>query len=71
MINYQKDLFNISESQLEGFFVGWSRPLTVAQHFKILENSAYLVLALDTELNQVIGFINALSDDINFAFIPQ
>jgi len=71
MINYQKDLFNISESQLEGFFVGWSSPLSTAQHFKILENSQYLVLALDTNTHQVIGFINALSDDINFAFIPM
>lgn len=71
MIIYQKDLNNISKNQLEGFFVGWSSPLTAAQHFQILENSQYFVLALDTESNQVIGFINALSDNVNFAFIPM
>lgn len=71
MIIYQKDLNNISKNQLKGFFVGWSSPLTVAQHFQILENSQCFVLARDTESNQVIGFINALSDNVNFAFIPM
>ncbi len=71
MIIYQKDLNNISKKQLEGFFVGWSNPLTNTQHFQILENSQYFVLALDTTTNKVIGFINALSDEVNFAFIPM
>lgn len=71
MIVYQKDLHNISKRQLEGFFVGWSSPLTAEQHFEILENSQYIVLSMDTDTNQVIGFINALSDSVNFAFIPM
>ena len=71
MIIYQKDLYNICKNHLKGFFVGWSSPLTSAQHFKILENSQYIVLAVDQDTNQVIGFINALSDDVNFAFIPM
>lgn len=51
--------------------MGWSSPLTNTQHFRILEKSQYLVLALDTDTNQVVGFINALSDEVNFAFIPM
>jgi len=71
MLVYQKDLHNISKRQLEGFFVGWSNPLTAEQHFQILENSQYIVLAMETNTKQVIGFINALSDGVNFAFIPM
>ncbi|MFP4462162.1 MAG: GNAT family N-acetyltransferase [Thermotogota bacterium] len=71
MIIYQKDLNNISKNQLQGFFVGWSSPLTTTQHFKILENSQYFVLAVDQDTSQVIGFVNALSDHVNFAFIPM
>lgn len=37
----------------------------------ILKNSSYKVLAYDTEKSKVAGFINAISDEVNFAFIPM
>jgi len=71
MILFQSDLDKISEGQLEGFFVGWARPLTPEQHLHILKNSHYRVLALDKESKKVVGFVNALCDGVNFAFIPM
>lgn len=71
MISYITSLEGISPSQLEGFFVGWKKPLNVEQHYEILKNSAYFCLAYDTEQKKVIGFVNALSDHVNFAFIPM
>ena len=71
MIIYQTDLNNICESNLKGFFVGWAHPLSPKQHLKILENSEYIVLAVESDSERVIGFVNALSDGVNFAFIPM
>lgn len=45
-------------------------PLTPQIHLKLLENSYAFVLALDPEMNRVVGFINALSDGVQAAFIP-
>lgn len=71
MIIYRTDTEDLSIEQLGGFFVGWRKPLTREQHYCILKNSNYVVLAYDTEKLGVVGFINALSDEINFAFIPM
>ncbi|MBS4537033.1 GNAT family N-acetyltransferase [Clostridium sp. D2Q-11] len=71
MIKYKINLEGIMESNLQGFFVGWKNPLSTKEHIKILENSQYKVLAIDTDTGKVIGFINALSDNVNFAFIPM
>lgn len=71
MIKYQTTLDGISEEQLQGFFVGWQKPLSASQHLEVLHNSAHVMLAYDSDLNKVVGFINALSDQVNFAFIPM
>ena len=71
MIKYLYSLDRITAEQLEGFFVGWADPLTPEEHLQALKNSEYLVLAYDTEKEKVVGFINALSDEVNFAFIPM
>ena len=71
MIRYQTDLNGITKEQLEGFFVGWSVPFTKEEHYEILQNSYMIVLAIDTETNNVVGFVNAISDKLKFAFIPM
>jgi ribosomal protein S18 acetylase RimI-like enzyme len=70
MIEYRTTLDGISPDDLKGFFVGWVNPLTPEQHYTILKNSSFIVLAYDNEQSKVVGFINALSDMVNFAFIP-
>ena len=71
MIEYRITLDGINPEDLKGFFVGWKKPLTPGEHYTILKNSSFIVLAYDKEKSKVVGFINALSDGVNFAFIPM
>jgi len=61
---------NICSDQLHGFFVGWPNPPSPETHLAILGRSDAVVLAIDEETGQVVGFINALSDGVLNAFIP-
>ena len=70
MIDYQDTVEGISREQLIGFFVGWRKPLTAEEHLKVLGNSDFIVLALDSESGNVVGFITALTDGLQAAFIP-
>jgi len=69
MISYTDSIENITEENLQGFFDGWIRPLSPSEHLRVLENSDYVVLAID-ERNNVVGFISAISDGILCAYIP-
>ncbi len=69
-IRYTDTLDGITASMLGGFFVGWLNPPTPERHLDILRGSDYVVLALDDERNQVVGFINAISDGVLNAYLP-
>ncbi len=71
MIEYRTSLDNITKDDLNGFFVGWKQPLSNEQLYKALQNSEYVVIAYDTEKKKAVGYINALSEEVNFAFIPM
>ena len=68
MITYTSDIAKITEENLQGFFVGWAKPLSPNQHFEHLAKCAYFVAALENE--KVVGFVTALSDGVGCAFIP-
>ena len=70
MIRYTDSLDGVSADMLHGFFDGWRRPRTPAEHMKILEGSDHIVLAVDTDSGRVVGFVTALTDGIQSAFIP-
>ena len=70
MISYQVTLENISTGKLNGFFEGWKNPPSHEKHLELLRNSSYVVLALDDDTGNVIGFINAISDKVLCAYIP-
>lgn len=70
MIVYQDSVDEISPDQLPGFFVGWPNPPSPETHLKILRESQAIVLALDEEQDQVVGFITAVSDGVLCAYIP-
>jgi ribosomal protein S18 acetylase RimI-like enzyme len=70
MIIYQNDLSGIDSSMLQGFFVGWPNPPSPETHYRILQGSQHLVLALDDQAQRVVGFINAISDGVLCAYIP-
>ena len=71
MIAYTDSIENVAPDHLQGgFFVGWPHPPSPATHYKILANSAAVVLArLDD--GTVVGFITAISDGISSAYIPH
>lgn len=70
MIKYIDNIENIKSENLSGFFAGWPNPPSKEKHLEILKNSAYIVLAVEFETNQVVGFINAISDKILSSYIP-
>ena len=70
MIQFTEELNTITESNLEGFFVNWPNPPSPTEHLEILKNSSHFFLAINKETGKVVGFINALSDNRLFAYIP-
>ena len=68
MITYTSDINKITAQILQGFFVGWAKPLTPEQHYNHLSKCFCFVAALDN--GKVVGFVSALSDGVGCAFIP-
>jgi ribosomal protein S18 acetylase RimI-like enzyme len=69
VIRYADSLAGIEPHQLEGFFVGWQHPFPPETHLRMLAGSNLAQLAIDTESNQVVGFVAALTDGVQGAFI--
>ena len=71
MIAYRHSAEGIVPKQLVGFFVGWTHPPAPEAHLRILHGSAHVVLAVDQELDRVVGYITAISDGVSCAYIPH
>ena len=69
-LSYRTHADNLKPEQLNGFFVDWPNPPTLETHLRLLQNSAEVVLALDQDTNQVVGFISAITDGVLTAYIP-
>jgi ribosomal protein S18 acetylase RimI-like enzyme len=70
MIRYERTATSIAAEQLKGFFEGWPQPPSPETHLRLLTNSDEVVLAIDEQTNQVVGFITALTDRVLAAYIP-
>ena len=70
MIEYRDNPDGVTPSQLEGFFEGWPDAPSPETHFRLLLQSTEVVLAVDSETRNVVGFITAVSDRILAAYIP-
>ena len=71
IITYTDSLAEVTIDHLRGgFFVGWPNPPSPTTHYRILHNSAAIVLAR-IEAGTVVGFITAVSDDVSCAYIPH
>lgn len=68
MIEYRDTTDGITPEMLTGFFEGWLHPRTPQVHLRILQNSDYQIVA--TDAGTVVGFITALTDHVQTAFIP-
>jgi len=69
-IRYTDSVEGIDAGMLGGFFEAWKRPRTPEEHLAILKHSTRVVLASDDDTGQVVGFVNALSDGMQSAFVP-
>lgn len=70
MILYRDSTAGITAEQLQGFFEGWPNPPSAETHLRLLMNSDKVVLAVDEDGGQVVGFITAITDGVLSAFIP-
>lgn len=67
-VNFTNDLNVLNELEINDFFVGQSNLPSSGQLKKILLNGQHVVLAITN--NQLVGFINAISDKTLSAYIP-
>ncbi|MCY4114103.1 MAG: GNAT family N-acetyltransferase [Chloroflexi bacterium] len=69
-IEYRDTAEGLEARQLAtGFFVDWLRQPTPEAHLDILRGSANVVVAIDEESDQVVGFVTAISDGVLSAYI--
>lgn len=70
MIAYTEDVDGLNCESLEGFFIGWARPVPPEVHMQLLVSSQQCFVAIDAESGSVVGFITAISDGVLAAYIP-
>jgi len=70
LIRYTESLDGVTAEMLDDFFVGWRSPRTPREHLAILSGSDRVILPIDDEGNRVVGFVTALTDGLQAAFIP-
>ncbi len=68
VIRYSDDTSGLLANQLLGFFADWPNCPNTDKHLAILKNSYKVQLAFDGQ--KCVGFINALSDGVFYAYIP-
>ncbi|RAS71030.1 acetyltransferase (GNAT) family protein [Lentzea atacamensis] len=68
MISYTSDVSDLAEDDLTGFFAGWPKSPSPAQHLAVLRGSYRVVIARSQ--GSVAGFVNMISDGVLTAFIP-
>ena len=50
--------------------MGWPNPPSPDAHFRIIQGSDYIVLAVSSQ-GAVVGWISAVSDSVSCAYIPH
>jgi GNAT superfamily N-acetyltransferase len=70
MIRYTDTIEGLTPANLVGFFVGWPNPPTPETHLEILRGSDEVVLAVDGETGNVVGFSSAVTDGVLASYIP-
>ena len=70
MVRYTDSLKGVTPGMLVGFFEGWKSPHDPETHLDILRRSDFIILAFDSGNRKVVGFVTALTDHVQAAFIP-
>ena len=71
MIHYTDTTAGMTPDHLQGFFTHWANPPTAEALLRILQGSDYIVLAIDSDANRVVGYITAITDGVSCAYIPH
>ena len=71
MISYIYTTDGIAPHQREGYFTHWLYPPAPEPILRIQHGSRVIVLAFDSELERVVGYITAISDGVSCAYIPH
>jgi predicted N-acetyltransferase YhbS len=71
MIHYTESVDNLDEGAVAGLFSYWGNPPAPANILRILRGSNHVVLAVDDESGQIIGYITAITDGVSAAYIPH
>ncbi len=69
-MHYTDSLVGLGPEMLQGFFESWKSPPPLETRWRMIRNSRHIWLAIDKASGKVVGLINAITDDANFAFIP-
>jgi ribosomal protein S18 acetylase RimI-like enzyme len=69
-IEYTTSLDGVTSDHLHGFFEGWPSPPSPERHLEALRGSYRTVLAREKGHPNVVGFVNAISDGVLYAFVP-
>lgn len=70
MIRYVDSIEALTAENLQGFFLGWRNAPSPETHLELLKNSDAVVLAVEAETGNAVGFITAISDGVLSAYIP-
>jgi ribosomal protein S18 acetylase RimI-like enzyme len=71
MISYIHTTDGLAARHLQGFFTHWMYQPTPATVLRIFQGSSAIVLAFDSDLDRVVGYITAISDGVSCAYIPH
>jgi ribosomal protein S18 acetylase RimI-like enzyme len=71
MICYVDSVESVTADNLRGFFRGWPNPPSPETHRRLLASSDYIILAIEGESGNVIGFITAITDGVLSAYVPH
>lgn len=69
-IIYSTKKEDTEDLEVTGFFEGWPNKPSGEVLKASIENAGYVVLAIDTENNKLVGYITALTDRVLSAYIP-
>lgn len=69
MITYIENIEGITPKQLEGFLAHWDFVPPRDTLLQILRGSSHILIALDSERGDVLGYITALSDGVSSGYI--
>jgi GNAT superfamily N-acetyltransferase len=71
MITYIESIDGINPKQLEGLLAHWDFVPPQGTLLRVLRGSSHILIALDSETRDVLGYITALSDGASCGYISH